>query len=284
MKKLTLFFIASCIGMSGLYAQERRDTLLADFESQSTFFTVAAANLTMSVVPNPDPDTENSSSYVLQITGNANHDNSWESLYTPNNITTLHLNINNTDGYRYLHFKTHKNFISGMLWSLSSQKPDGSLEAKLPNQIWNSKTNEWEYHVVDLLELTDTWNITPGTYYRVVFNMTKTMSPKAAFVGYIDDVYLSNTNEEIPSIPTGINNPDINSKAVVSRLNENTVQIRISPEAEENLNLEVYNVQGQLLHSLSNAQASGSFDVNLPAGNLYILRATDNRGVYSIKF
>lgn len=280
MKKITLFFIAGCIGMSGLYAQERRDTLLADFEDQSTFFTSTGPNLTMSVVANPVSGAENTSAYVLKIEGTATHED-WEALYTPNDKTTHLFNINETDGYRYLHFKTYKDFTSGMLWMLYDEDAEGNLVQKLPEQKTNTTTNEWEYVVVDLLWLTESWNVLPGTYYRIAFNMSKTMSSRGAFTGYIDDIYLSNRYDRVVA---GINETRTNTKATVSRLNEGTVEIRVNPEAQGNLNLDVYNVQGQLLHSLSNAQASASFDVNLPAGNLYILRIADNQGVYSIKF
>lgn len=178
-----------------LAAQTRQDILLTNFENQSVFFTSTAINLSMQVVANPDKSGENTSDYVLKIDAAANNAD-WEAVYTPNNTTGLKLNIDAANGYRYLHFKVHKSFTSGMLWGLYKQE-GGSLTAKYPEQQRNFKTNEWEYIVVDLLRLTDTWNVTAGTYYRLNFAPDKTSNPRIAYTMYLDDVYLSDSSEKI---------------------------------------------------------------------------------------
>jgi poly(3-hydroxybutyrate) depolymerase len=275
----------------GLPAQiTQKDRLLADFEDQTTgIFASKGTHLTMSVVANPDKSGENLSDYVLEITATSAVEN-WEAIYSASDPGVLHIPIgyNSEDEYRYLHFKVYKTFTSTMLWGFYTH--DGtSFSEKLSKEQANTKTNEWEYVVFDLLALdgVNTWNISPGIYKRINFNFSK--NRQQAYTGYIDNVYLSNSPDRIPDtdIPTGINNRKrtTTDKATVFRLDKSRVQVRINPELKGSPKLEVYNVQGQLIRSIGNEQAAAkSFEVNLPAGSLYILRVSDAQGVYSIRF
>ena len=286
MKKITYLLAFCLVALSINLSAQDRILKLTNFEDGSVFFDEKGPELTMDVVDNPFSTGINTSSKVLKITGTAEHDNTWEALYTKNDKTTLTLDINETDGYRYLHFKTYKDFNSQMLWGFYPDfDNDGVLDDfKLSERKSNSIQNAWEYIVVDLLWLKDTWNISEGTYYRIHFEMTSKMDPRVAFTGYIDDIYLSSSKDEISDIGTGVDEKEISKNVSVSRTTNGKFVINTSAELKETAKLDIYNMQGQLIQSLWKSRAGESFEINLPTTGLYILRVSEGSEAYIIKF
>ena len=286
MKKITFFLItAVCLNITNNANAQLTNRLIADFEDQTTgIFTTQGPHITMTPAENPSKTGDNTSDYVLMIEAGAETDKNWESVYSIDDKTTNSFEISDdpATGYRYLHFKVYKNFTSKMLWEFT----DNSGK-KQPEEKQNEKTGEWDYIVVDLLWLTESWNITAGTYHRINFNMWKMPEWNThfgAYTGYLDDIYLSTTKEKISAVPSGISTLEQNNPVSISRLDNQMVQISIGAEAKAIQSVEVYNVQGQLLHSIGNGIAGESFEINLPAGNLYLLRVSANEGAYSKKF
>jgi len=278
MKKITLFFALCLIVFSNLIAQARRDTLLTNFESTATtgfIYSTSSANVTKQVVANPDKSGENLSENVLQITANSSYDKSWEGVYSK---TALVLNIDAGSGYRYLHFKVKMDIAANMLWQLNKSG------WKYSNQVVYTTPNVWQYCVVDLLALTDTWNILPGRYDKMNFVPSKYVG--GPFTCYLDDVYLSNWSSHIINVTTGVNNTSFMDKNInISRIDANKVKVSINSESTGNLKLDVFNIQGQLLQTHCNGTTpTSSYELTAPKNNLYILRVTDANGICSIKF
>lgn len=284
MKKTTYFILLAFLAVSvTLSAQERKDTLLTNFENNEVFFTGwVSGDLTIEVVDNPFPGDENNSDKVLKITGVDNHVE-WAAMETPKNKDGLKMAINETTGYRYLHFKTYKDFSSKMLWSLYDGTDNFNYE-RYPYEVQNEKNNEWEYFVLDLLELNGPYNVVPGTYYTIKFHMTKNMNPRVAFTGYLDDVYLSDSPEKIVGVPSGLKSNQLHKKVSLTRLSNKNIQVNISSELKGNAKLDFYNMQGQLLKSVLNKHAGESFEIELPNSAFYVLRVTEGKEVYNIKF
>lgn len=280
MKKITYLFLFSLLALSINLTSQERILKLADFETGDIFFDEHGPRLTMEIVDNPFPSEINNSSKVLKVTGTADHKD-WEALYTKNDKNTLTVNINETDGYRYLHFKVYKDFDSQMLWGFyPDEDGDGKLDShKLSERKSVQNLSVWEDVRVDLLWLTESWNILPGTYYRIHFEMTSRMDPRGAFTGYIDDIYLSSSTD----IPTSIAKNEVSKNISVSRIGNGKFAINTKDEMKETAKLEIFNMQGQLIQSLW-SPAANSFDISLPSSGLYVLRVTEGNDVYTIKF
>lgn len=285
MRKITYLFLFSLFTISVNLTGQNRVKLITNFEDGSVFFDEHGPNLTMEVVANPSLSDVNSSNHVLKITGTDSHE-SWEGLYTKNDMTTLQYNINETDGYRYLHFKTYKDFTSQMAWGFY---PDADGNGVLDDfRVTESKTNQtlnaWEYVIVDLLHFQhESWSISPGTYYRFHFEMTRGMNPRGAFTGYIDDIYLSSSRDEIVGGETSVDEKEVSRSISVSRIGNGKFAINNKDGLKETAKLEIFNMQGQLIQSLW-SPAANSFEISLPTSGLYVLRVTDGSDVYTIKF
>ena len=259
------------------------DKLVMDFEGGVNLFTAKDDPLAMAVEENPSKTGENTSNYALKITSSAT--TSWHSLYSINDKITniFEISTDPTVGYRYLHFKVYKSLISKMLWYFYDESGTaGALNAKYCAEKANTKINEWEYLVIDLLELNGgAYNISPGTHYRIRFNMNTNGS--GAYTGYIDDIYLSISADKRAQTPTSVKNAKTDNDISVSRLDNNTVKIAVNAELKGNLKLNVYNMQGQLLQSIGNVSSAETLELNLPDNNLYLLRATGNK-TFTVKF
>jgi hypothetical protein len=110
-----------------------------------------------------------------------------------------------------------------------------------------------------------------------------------AFTAYIDDIYLSDSNTPIevnPGPGTGIaDKAGTKSGISVARSLPGNSTVFVN-EANGNLKLEVFNIQGQLIKEVYNGTAASAGSYELPAltQGIHILRATTDSGVSSIKF
>jgi hypothetical protein len=272
----------------------RRDTLISDFENYrqnvvgTTSYTVST-NTTASVIDNPYPSGLNTSDKVLQITGNTNFAGNWEGIYSlcpqPDGTNSLPIKVSSDPeaGYRYMHLKMYRQEQANVLLVMKKLPTESNTEY-YPQQVVTGqadRVNKWDIVTVDLLNRieVDNHSIVDGEiYHRFSFQPKRS---GGAFTLWIDDIYFSNSPsfEETP-ILTAVNDKAAEEKIIsVSRLDNNIVRIRFS---EEKTDVKIYNMQGQLLKTINNVGA-GSFEMNLPANNIYIIQARNEQKTHTVK-
>ena len=308
-KKITLLLLSAiCIACS-LSAQNVFK--LADYEDgKDCFLGNNSGNpgtnngITKEIVDNPTKDAINGSSKVLKVAYPLLTGATYGVVFANgfcSNVPGSPIPIGEeSDQYRYLHFKILKIKTSRVEWNFREQGGSGSawssimisgtptppedLEdpyySKTEGELWQEAT--WQSIVVDFMTTHINCNIpteiTKRDYYGYMLNLDKDNKIGSAFTTYIDDIYFS-SSEETPFI-VGIN--DIAKKSEISVVKGSTVLVN---DVKGSLKLEIYNLQGQLIEEVYNGIANtGAYELPALPQSVYILKATTENGVQNIKF
>jgi hypothetical protein len=254
---------------------ENYDPLATEY----TTWTEAVNNSTVALAANPQIAGINTSAHVLEVTMKAG---GWVAIYS-RNLPAITVT---SSGYRYFHCKLLKKESSKILVeTTATAAADGVSKQKLPLEIQNTGSEEWQEFTVNLLNNSEvTWGVLEGD----IITKISFQAYKANYSGgypvtyYIDDIYFSDSETPEAGLPTGLANTPSKQQVSVSRLDNNTVKIT-APESDGKLSIKIYNLQGQLVKHLKNI-GSETFEVNLPANNIYLLQTSGKSGISTIKF
>ena len=286
MKLFTMFLTLSLISFPSFKMLAENDLVLSTFENYdptSSAYTTwtSSSNVTVTAVDNPYKTGLNTSGKVLKVV--ANGAANWEGLYSGGAPLSLKISSNPSAGYRYFHCKIYKSEGSNFLVTLKNSAGD----EKMPMEQWvPSVVNQWDTVVVDMLNNTaQSYGVQDGDTYNIV-----TIQPSkvgaTSYTFYLDDIYFSNnpiSKSGTISLPTGLINTVLKQQVNVTRVNNSTVKIFATPEADCTLSLKIFDMQGRLLWSMADV-TNDSYEVNLPNNAIYILQASDKHGNYSVKF
>ena len=275
----------------------------------------ANSNLTKEVVNNPILDAVNGSSKVLKVNyplpgAAGDYRVIFANAVGSKTVTAATEPIpvgNGANEYRYLHLKILKirtspvewNFRdsggAGIAWTNKFQvkgtpiPPEDSEDpyySKTEAQLWQEAS--WQNVVIDFLEEHENCNIPAAIAankkfygYMLCLDRGNEVGNKSglAFTAYVDDVYLSSSNEN--PVPTGIDNR-ITQKSEISVVKGSTVLVN---DVKGSLKLEIFNLQGQLINEVYNGIANtGAYELPALPQSVYILKATTGNGVQNIKF
>lgn len=157
--------------------------LIDDFENKDVldWYAVLENTIVPGIVDNPTPNAVNSSNKVLKVVKKVGA-NDWEGVIK----TQLNISVGSGEGqFKYLHAKILKPVVSDL--TIKFQKVGAKEEESGYAGIANTLVNEWEYLVIDLQHLND-------TYVDLFFQVDKRTASEDVTI-YLDDIKLSNSSE-----------------------------------------------------------------------------------------
>lgn len=219
--------------------------LIDDFEHKDVldWYAVLDNTIVPGIVDNPSPNTVNNSSKVLKVIKKAGA-NDWEGVIK----TGLSIAVGSNEGqFKFLHAKILKPVVSDL--TIKFQKAGAKEEESGYAGTANTLVNEWEYLVIDLQHLND-------TYVDLFFQVDKRSVGEDVTV-YLDDIKFSNSSVPETSGITNDQAENINAYGV-----NNGIVIEGSGVAT------VYDLSGKLVFS---SQVEGAQEVSASKG-VYVVK------------
>jgi hypothetical protein len=278
-KRITFLMVAVVAAVFGMQAQNR---LLGDFEADVNKWTYWAF-ATFEIADNPNKSSGNNSDHVLKLAGATE---GWAGMsYNTQTHGELPISISVSGEpaageYQYLHFKILRSNWASMIAELKDDTKTYNTTEK-----WIGNNTDWQYIVVDLRDKNQ-WSPSElqSSYPKIDMQPNKNSDPLDVTF-YIDDIYLSASNEEIPQTITTVKNMGAGNSDIYLSRSANGNTVAHVGDLEGALKLEVYNLTGTLIKVVYNGTASaGAYELPSFGAGIYLLKATTSKGTYSLKF